>query len=181
MKHWEKNRGVKTLMVNSNIHFTSSSPSSAEDIMSVDTLSLGGGGQSVTTTCHLAVTFHSPPCLFPSLRKGTTETAMGTPGCLTCQRSASTSTARRPPSRTRPARTSSRRTSRLPTSPSPTRSPATRTPTSATPSTSTPYTSRRRRTSSSRGPADRARTGSARTGGAAWRVRSWAWREARPG
>lgn len=166
-------------MLNSNIHYTSSSPSSA-----VDTLSLGGGGAQchryLPSCCHLSQTPH-PPCLFPSLRKGTTETAMGTPGCLTCQRSASTSTARRPPSRTRPARTSSRRTSRLPTSPSPTRSPATRTPTSATPSTSTPYTSRRRRTSSSRGPADRARTGSARTGGAAWRVRSWAWREARPG
>lgn len=48
-------------MVNSNIHDTSSSLSSAVDIMSVDTLSLEGGGQSVTTTCHLAVTFHSPP------------------------------------------------------------------------------------------------------------------------
>lgn len=117
----------------------------------------------------------------PSLRKGTTATAMETPGCLTCQRSVSTSTARRPLSRTRPIRTSSPLTSRLPTSPSPTRSPATPTPTSATLSTLTLYTSRRRRTSSSRGPADRARTGSAHMEGAAWRLRSSAWKEARPG
>lgn len=133
-----------------------------------------------TTTCHLVVTFLSCPVSSSSLRKGTTATAMGTPGCLTCQRSVSTSTARLPPSHTRPVRTSSPRTSRLPTSPSPTRSPATPTLTSATLSTSTPYTSRRRRTSSN-GPAGRARRGSALTGGAAWRVRYWAWREARPG
>lgn len=116
-----------------------------------------------------------------SLRKGTTATAMGTPGCLTCRRSVSTCTARLPRSHTRPRRTSSRLTSRLLTSPSPTRSPATPTPTSATPSTLTPYTSHRRRTSSSLGPAGRARTGSARTPGAAWLVRSWVWREDRPG
>lgn len=122
-----------------------------------------------------------PPLSLPSTRKGTTAAAMGTPGCLTCPLSASTSTARLPLFRTRPARTSSPRTSRLPTSPSPTRSPATLTRTSATRSTSTPYTRRSRLTSNSRGPAARARTGSAGTAGAAWRARSWAWTEARPG
>lgn len=129
-----------------------------------------------------------PPAIFLSCltasvssRKGTTATAMGTPGCLTCRRSVSTCTARLPHSHTRPRRTSSRLTSRLRTSLSPTRSPATPTPTSATPSTLTPYTSHRRRTSSNRGPAGRARTGSARMPGAGWLVRSWVWREDRPG
>lgn len=130
-------------------------------------------------TCH-------PPAIFliflslPTLRKGTMATATETRGCLTCQRSASISTARLLPSHTRPARTSSPRTSRPPISPSPTRSPRIPTPTSATPSTST-LCSRRHRTSSSRGPAGRARKGSAPMGGAVWRVRSLAWREVRPG
>lgn len=116
-----------------------------------------------------------------SLRKGTTATAMGTPDCLTCQQSVSTSIARLPPSHIRPVRTSSPRTFRLPTSPSLTRSPVTPTPTSATPSASTPYTNHHRPTSSSRGPVGRARKDSAPTQGADWRVRSWAWMEDRPG
>lgn len=161
-------------------HFgCTSSPSSAVDVLSV---SARGVNDCPRAFCHLAVTSHSsPPLLFRLPRKGTTAAAMETPGCLTCRRSASTFTVRRRLSRTRPLRTSSLRTSRRLISPSPTRSPATRTRTSATLLTSTRYTSRRRRTSSSRGPAVRARTGSARTAGAAWRVRSWAWREARPG
>ena len=129
------------------------------------------------TTVLLSSVSSCPVCL---PRKDTMAAATGTRGCPTCPRSASTSTARPPPSRTRPARTSSPRTSRLPTSPSPTSSPGTLTPTWATPSTSTPCTSRRRRTSSS-GPAARARMGWARTHGADWRVRSWAWMEAPPG
>lgn len=131
--------------------------------------------------CHhyLPCCCHLTPSL-PSLRKGTTATAMGTPGCLTCQRSVSTSTVRLLPSHTRPVRTSSPRISLLPISPSPTHSPVTPTLTSATLSTSTPYTSRRRRTSSNLGPVDRVRMDLPLTGGAAWRVRSWAWREARP-
>lgn len=107
---------------------------------------------------------------------------MGIPGCLTCQRSVSTSTVRLRRSHTRPPRTSSPRTSRLHTSPSPTRSPATPTHTSATPSTSTPSTSLSRWTSSSRrGRAGRVRRPWAHTPGLDWQVRSWAWREARPG
>lgn len=121
-----------------------------------------------------AILLSSLTASLPSLRKGTTETAMGIPGCLTCLRSVSTSTARLPPSHIRPVRISSPRTSRLPTSQFLTHSPATLTRTSATRSTLTPYTSLRRRTSSSRGPVDRARMGWAHTAGAAWQVRSWA-------
>lgn len=137
-----------------------------------DTFSLGGQMSPLPVNSH---SFSVSP------RKGMTATAMGTPGCLTFQRSVSTSTALRPPSRTRPVRTSNRRISRHPTSLSPTSSPAILTPTSATLSTLTPYTSRRHRTNSRRGPAGRARTVSAHIAGAVWRVRSWAWREARPG
>lgn len=164
-------------------HFgLTSSSSSAVDVLSMDTVSAKGGSPAVLApSAILPSPLTAPLLLFRLHRKGTTAAAMGTPGCLTCRRSASTSTVRRRPSRTRPLRTSSLRTFHRPISPSPTRSPATPTRTSATRSTSTPYTSRRRRTSSSRGPAVRARTGSARTAGAAWPVRSSAWREARPG
>lgn len=113
----------------------------------------------------------------PSLRKGTMVTAMGTHGCLTCQRSVNTSTVRLLPSHTRPVRTSSPLTSPLPTSLYPTRSLVTPI-TSGTLSTSTPYTSRHHQTNNSRGLGGKARRGSAATGGAGSRVRSWAWREA---
>lgn len=119
-------------------------------------------------------------CTLYFSRKDMMLAAMGTPGYLTSQRRASTSTARHRPSHTQPAQTSSPRTSPPLTSLCRTPSPATRTLTS-TRSISTHCTRLQHLTSNSHGRDARVRSPSGATGASDSEAPSWASTGARPG
>lgn len=114
-------------------------------------------------------------------RKDMMLAAMGTPGYLTFQRWASTSTAHHRPSRTQPARTSNPRTSLPLTSLYRTANPATRTLTWATRLISTRYTKLQPLISNSHGLDGKVKRPSGPTAASDSAAPFWASKGARPG